>query len=111
VSPHDGAVDHQPLEVGLCRQHRKKAVQGATRDPAVVAALDGLMVAEPLRQVAPARTGTGRPEQRVNKQPVVAAWSALAFAPAWNQIPQPRPLIVAQPVHVATRHGRTSKPP
>ena len=74
-----------------------------------VATLDGLMVTEAVRQVAPACTGTGHLQQRIDEQPVVAAWPALALAPTWNQITQPVPSIVAQPVYLAARHGRPPK--
>ena len=83
--------------------------ENAEGPPPVIAALDGMMVAEAIRQVAPACAGASHPQQGVNEQPVVTAWPALALAPAWNQMTQALPLVVTQPVNVAARHGRTSK--
>ncbi len=78
----------------------KKFVQGATLYPAIIAAFYGLMVAKTLRQIAPAAAGTGHPEQRIHKAPIVATRPALTRTAAGNQVSQPIPLIVTQRVNI-----------
>lgn len=107
VGAHDGALDRRLLEVSICRRHRETVAQGTACDPAAGAAFDDLVVTEILRQVALTRPAAGPSEQRIDEQPVAAAWSAPALAPASNQTAQLRPLMVTQPVHVATRRGLT----
>jgi hypothetical protein len=53
VGADDGAVDHQPFQIGLGGQRLEEPVQGAPLDPAVVAPFHRLVVAEAFRQIPP----------------------------------------------------------
>ena len=50
--------------------------------------------AEPLRQIAPARTGSGHPQQGVDKPPAIAPRAPLALQPTRHERLDPFPLIV-----------------
>lgn len=82
-----------------------KKASSAPRDPAIVAALHRLMVAEAFGQIAPAAARAGHPQQRVDEAPVVAARPALAGSAARHKILQPLPLIVAQRIHIPNHQG------
>ncbi|APO72600.1 hypothetical protein IE4872_PD02087 (plasmid) [Rhizobium gallicum] len=56
-----------------------------------VAPLDSAVIAKSLRQVALRPTGTGHPEDRINKASLVAS-AALAAAATWHQGRKPVPL-------------------
>jgi len=52
--PRDRRVDHQPFEIGLAHQRGEDLVQNAHLDPAVVASLHRLVLAQLPGQIAPA---------------------------------------------------------
>jgi hypothetical protein len=54
VRPHDGGIDHQPFQIGFARQRGEDGVQNAHLDPAIIAPLHRLVLAEPPWQIAPA---------------------------------------------------------
>jgi hypothetical protein len=54
MRPHDGGIDHQPFEIGLARQRGQDLVQNAHLDPAVVAPLHRLVLAQLPGQITPA---------------------------------------------------------
>src|SRR5580698_1579728 len=89
---------------------RESAARMASRtphlDPAVIAALYGFVVAQSLRQIAPAPARAGHPEQRVQKPAIVGARTPLALPAAGHKLLKPLPLVVSK--HVAI-HRRSPK--
>ncbi|ACL94758.1 hypothetical protein CCNA_01293 [Caulobacter vibrioides NA1000] len=102
VGADDGGVQHRPFQVGLGRHRLEQAVQHAHLDPAVIAALGGLVGAKPLGQVTPAPARARHPQQRVHEQAAIAARAALALATAGHEQLDPRPLVV--PKNLAFQH-------
>src|ERR1700741_2586613 len=71
-----------------------------------MAPLDVLVLADPFRQIAPARPGAGHPQQGVDEPPAVTARPPLALPPARNERLDPLPLIGAKN---STFQGRLQK--
>src|SRR6202020_1936786 len=69
-------------------------------------ALYGFVVAQSLRQIAPAPARAGHPEQRVQKPSIVGARTPLALPAAGHKLLKPLPLVVSK--HVAI-HRRSPK--
>lgn len=61
MSPDDRGIDHQPIQVGIRSQGLEDPIQDTALDPVIVAPLDPSVVAEALRQVAPARARARHP--------------------------------------------------
>jgi hypothetical protein len=93
--PAGGGRVLQPFQIGFARQGGEDLVQNAHLDPAVIAALYGFVVAQSLRQIAPAPARAGRPQQRVQKPSIVGARTPLALAPAGHKRLKPLPLVIS----------------
>jgi hypothetical protein len=100
MGPHDGAVDHQPFQIGFACQRHQHGVEHPHLDPAVVASLHRAVIAKSLGQIAPACAGAGHPQQGIQKPPVVRARPPLAFGPPRHKSLDPLPLIIRQPVDI-----------
>jgi hypothetical protein len=101
----DRGADQQPLKIDFSAQHGQDLVQNAARDPAIIAPLHGPVVAQALRQIAPARARAGHPEQSVHEAAVIAARAALPPPPARDQVLDALPLVVPQRVRIDGVHG------
>jgi hypothetical protein len=106
MRPHDGRVDHQPFKIGFACQDRQHVVEHTHLDPAIITSLHYGVVAKPFRQVTPATARTRHPQQRIQKQPVVRARTALAFRSSGHKPFDPIPLIVPKRIAI---HRLTSK--
>jgi hypothetical protein len=100
MGSHDGGVDHQPFQIGFARQRGKDGVQHPHLDPAIVAPLHRLVLAQRLRQIAPTPARARHPQQRIEKTTVVRARPALVFSPSGEEPFQPSPLVVPKRVDI-----------
>lgn len=96
VGADHGGVQHDPFQVGLGRDRLEQPGQHPHLDPAVVAPLGCLVGSKPLRQITPPTARARHPQQRIHKQPAIAARSTLALAAARHERLDPRPLIVSK---------------
>jgi hypothetical protein len=96
----DGAVEHQPFEIGILTEFVEQAVGQAALQPSVIPPFDRLKGAEIRRQVLSSRPGARHPEQRVDKAPIVRPRPALALAATGDQRQNSRPLIITQNVPI-----------
>lgn len=111
MRPHDCRVDHQPFQIGFARQRDEDVVQNAHLDPAVIAALYGFVVAQSLRQIAPAPARAGHPQQGVQKPSIVGARTPLALPAARRKLLKPLPLVVPQRIDIPNHQADLQNQP
>src|ERR1700761_529223 len=98
VSAHDSGVNHHGLIVVIAGQKPENPLENAALGPSVEALIDDLPVAKALGQIAPGDAGAKSEQNGSNEQPIVRCRAAkMALAP-WQNILDPIPLIVAQPI-------------
>jgi hypothetical protein len=96
MSTKDGAVEHQPLKIGVSTRFLDQPVDQAALRPSAIPPLDRPERAEVRRQVLPPRSGARHPKQRADTTPIVRPRPALALAAAGTQRQNPSPLIIAK---------------
>ncbi|ERM03539.1 hypothetical protein Q644_01195 [Brucella intermedia 229E] len=101
-------IDRDPIKVRFSRQRLEQAFQNTHLDPAVIASLDGLVIAIMLRQIAPAPAGAGHPDQRFDKSAVVGTRTPPPFASSWNERLDSRPLFGTQPINIHDQPPKVS---
>ena len=70
VGPHDGRIEHHPVQVGRL-QDLKGRFPHAFSGQAAEAAADGIKLAEPLGQVGPRAAGAHYPHDSIEKKAIV----------------------------------------
>jgi hypothetical protein len=98
MSPHDRAVDHGVLVVGVGRHVLEQSLPHAGLGPAAEAGLHLASAAEALGQIAPGNASPIAVEHGLNKQPIVLSGHAHRPDPPRQQILDPLPLIILQAV-------------
>jgi hypothetical protein len=96
VNPNDGAIDDRVLEVGILRQGSESFIKYAASGPSPKPLKDRVPVPEKLRKVAPGRSNTHDPQNRLNKQPVVHCRAARVTGFPRKTRRNPLPLVIAQ---------------
>lgn len=98
-----GGIDCQPLHVGVAGYSFKYPLEDTLLDPSIVSALGRLVRAKAIcRQIAPTRTRTSEPQDRIKETSGIATRATLAFAAAGNKGSKPFPLII--PKNLASEH-------
>jgi hypothetical protein len=104
----DGAIEHQPFEIGVSTHFLEQPIDQTTLQPTIIAPFDCLEGAEIRWQVLPPRSGARHPKQRVDKTPVIRPGSTLALAATGDQRQNPRPLIVTKLISIQRIPPKTS---
>src|SRR5689334_5805909 len=96
MSAHNGGVDHHVFVVGIARQQSENAIKNPAFRPSAEPLMHALPIAKARRQIAPRHTGPEPIQNRFNEQPVIRRRAANVPLPAWQNILDPIPLVVAQ---------------
>src|SRR3954471_13609139 len=98
MSAHDGAVDQRIFVVSLSGEVLEHAVPNAGDGPAAEASLHLDPVPETLRQVTPGNPGQIAVKDSLDKQPIVPRCHTNRPLTARQEVSDPLPLILTQPV-------------
>src|SRR6195952_565528 len=98
MSAHDGAVDHRIFVVSLSGEVLEHAFPNAGDGPAAEASLHLDPIPETLRQVTPRDPGPVAVKDSLDKQPIVPRRHTNRPLTARQEVSDPLPLIVTQPV-------------
>lgn len=96
MRPHDGAVDHGVLVVGILGQVGEYRFPDSTSAPAHMARVNHPEIPEPFGQIPPGNAGSIAVDHRLDKPPVVLRRDAHPAFAARQQVLNPLPLIVSQ---------------
>src|SRR3954468_16597573 len=109
MSAHDGAVDQRIFVVRLSGEVLEHALPNAGDGPAAEASLHLDPNPETLRQVTPGNPGPIAVEHSLDKQPIVPRRHTNRPLTARQEVSDPLPLIVTQPV--ASHRSAPNTPP
>jgi hypothetical protein len=98
MSAHDGGVNHHVLVVVIVGQEPENPLENAALGPSVEALIEDLPVAKSLGQIAPRDAGAKSEENGFDEQPIVRRRAADMALAARQNVLDPIPLIVAQPI-------------
>ena len=98
VGAHDGGIDHGVFVVGVQGKTIEDRLPDAANGPPAEPRMHHAKVAEAIRQVTPWNPGPIPIQHSLDKQPVVPCRTAHDTFPTWQQILEPIPLIVSQPI-------------
>src|ERR1700712_4068480 len=98
MSAHDGAVDHRIFVVSFSGEVLEHAFPNAGDGPAAEASLHLDPIPETLRQVTPRDPGPIAVKDSLDKQPIVPRRHPNRPRTARQEVSDPLPLIVTQPV-------------
>jgi hypothetical protein len=95
VGPHNGAIDHGVLVVGIGSQRLENPLPDATLRPTRVPGMGLLPIAEPFRQIPPRNARSIAVEDRFHEQPIILRIYANVAFSTWKQVLYSFPLVVA----------------
>src|SRR4051812_40731660 len=96
VPPDDGSIDDHGLEIGIFRQVLEDPVEHAAFGPAAKSVEDRVPVPEARAKVAPRRSDTHDPQNRLQEKPVVRCRTAGISGFSRKKRCDPLPLIITQ---------------
>ena len=105
VRPDHGAVEEEPLQVGVL-QGQEHPRPDALLGPAIEPLPDGVPLAEACGEVAPRGAGLGDPEHGVHEEAVIFGRYAGIAGLSGQEIPDPLPVLI---LDLMASHGRPSR--